>query len=64
MEEGKKGMGANRKRGRRTAEEEKQNSEGCSVREGEREEIRSPSFCEHHPPVSYTRFLSQPLQTP
>lgn len=35
-EERKKGMGAKRKRGRRTAEEEKQNSEGCSVRERER----------------------------
>lgn len=33
-------------------------------RQRERKKIRSPSFCEHHPPVSYTGFLSQPLQTP
>lgn len=47
---------------------EERDGGGCLVRdarwEKEGREIRSPSSCEHHPPVSYTRFLSQPLQTP
>jgi len=61
-EERKKGKGADgggkQRRGKRRR--------GMLGKRGRREgeEIRSPSLCEHHPPVSYTRFLSQPQQTP
>lgn len=65
-EERKKGKGAKRKTGEENSGEEKEEERGMLGKRGRREgeEIRSPSLCEHHPPVSYTRFLSQPQQTP
>lgn len=62
----REGQRSKKKKEEKNSREEKQNSTGCSGREegGEVEQIRSPSFCEHHPPVSYTRFLSELLQTP